>query len=300
MKRLFHLFPAILALTFVPQHSMAGDIRHTYAGDTTNSFYIDDHGGSVNNGGSDNSYYLSLHDINQSAFGTLLLYTDKGNGGVVDDGLVDEDFVTGSGIQLFDLSVLPGTSANGEIGLANDSPLTPVTFSGSQSGLKVEQVSYTSENPADQFVIVEYRVVNPTGATVQARLALSNDFDVDQKSSDTSTGFVNNGIPMVYQQEGLPIDPTFTTVGVGLIRGSLAQYRLENCSGPLGSCEIFGDDGDVIRKAFFEGVNGQVGDLTGGVSHQDFASTIAANLGSIPPGGARSVVFCFNAAKRRF
>ncbi len=294
MKRFRAILPLILFILLHPPEAIAEDIRHTFAGNDLNSFYIDDRGGSVNNGGSDNSYYLNLLDIDQSAFGTLFLYADDGNQITVDDGLVDEDFVNPSGISLFDLSVLPGTVSPGEIGLALATPLTPVSFSGSQSGLIVEQVSYTSDDPGARFILVEYRVVNPSSGNVQARIALSNDLDVDLKSDDAAVGYDDSNVPTVYQQEAAPLDPNHTTVGVSLLHGTLIQYRLEVCSGAFGPCEIFADDNDVIRKAFFQGANGQVGDLTGGVPNQDFAVTIAADLGSIPPGAGVSVVFCYN------
>ena len=277
--------------------AQAEDIRHTFAGDDRNSFYVDDAGGSINNGGNDLSYYLNLRDVDQSAIGTLFLYANDGMTTTIDNGYAEEDFTDGSGINIFPLAItLPGTSAPGWIGLADDSPLTPVSFLGSQSGLTVEQVTYTSNDPADQFVIVEYRVVNNSTGAVTARLALSNDFDVDLKSADARVGFDDGtGIPFVFQQEQPPLDPTFTTIGVGLIRGALAQYRLEVCSGAFGACEIL-DDSDAIRAGFFNGASGQIGDLTQGIPNQDFAVTIAADLGSIPPGKGRSAVFCYNAA----
>ncbi len=271
----------------------AGDIRHTFAGDPTNSFYTDDAGGSVNNGGSDLSYYLNLGDVDQSAIGTLFVYSNDGIAQRVDNGYTEQDFGGGSGIQLFELSALPLSGAAGEIGLADDSPLTPVSFVGGDTGLTVQQVTYTSDTPGDRFVIVEYRVVNNSTGAVAARIGLSNDFDVDLKSADARVGFDDStGIPMVFQQEAPPLDPTNTTVGVGLVRGALAQYRLETCEGAFGSCQIL-EDNDTVRVAFFNGVVGQVGDLTGGVPNQDFASTIAANLGSIPPGEGRGAVFCY-------
>ncbi|MDX1386492.1 MAG: hypothetical protein R3257_02805, partial [bacterium] len=296
IKKTLRLFSLLISTLLLPLSAQADDIRHTYAGDDLNSFYIDDRGGSVNNGGSDNSYFLNLLDIDQSAFGTLFLYADDSNETFVDDGLTDEDFINPSGINLYDLSVLPLSSAAGEIGLASDTPLTPVNFEASQSGLLVEQVSYTSDDPGDQFVIVEYRVLNPTSGDVDARIALSNDFDVDIKSDDATVGYDGSVVPTVYQQEAPPIDPNYTTVGVSIIRGTLAQYRLEVCSGAFGACEIFGDDGDVIREAFFGNASGQVGDLTQGVPNQDFAVTISAELGTIPPGGAATAVFCYNLA----
>ena len=294
MKHSIKALALIFVALFLNTSAHAGDIRHTYAGNPLNSFYIDDAGGSVNNGGSNNSYFLNLLDIDQSAFGTLLLYSDNGSQTKVDDGLIDEDFQNGNGIHLFPLSTLPMSSAPGEIGLADDSPLTPVTFEASQGGLIVEQVSYTSDNPADKFIIVEYRVTNPNNTPVTARIGLANDFDVDLKSDDAKVGFDNTVAPMVYQQEAPPIDPNHTTVGVSLTRGSLAQYRLEVCSGTFGPCQIFADDNDVIRKAFFQNASGQVGDLTGGVPNQDFAVTISAQLGTLAPGESASVVFCYN------
>jgi cysteine-rich repeat protein len=169
-----------------------------------------------------------------------------------------------------------------------------VTFDATQSGLIVEQVSYTSEDPADKFVIVEYRVTNPNQGNVSARIALSNDFDVDLKSDDATVGFDNAVAPMVFQQEAPPIDPNYTTVGVSLIRGTLAQYRLEVCSGTFGPCEIFANDNDLTRIAFFENVGGEVGDLTGGIPNQDFAVTLSAQLGTLGPGESATVVFCYN------
>jgi cysteine-rich repeat protein len=294
MRQSLKALVLIVAAFGLSSSAHASDIRHTYAGNPLNSFYIDDAGGSVHNGGSDNSYFLNLLDIDQSAFGTLFLYAKNGNQTTVDDGLVDQDFKNGSGIQIFPLSSLPMSSSPGEIGLASDSPLTPVTFDATQSGLIVEQVSYTSDNPADKFVIVEYRVTNPTKGSIDARIALSNDFDVDLKSDDAKAGFDNTVAPMVYQQETPPIDPNNTTVGVSLTRGSLAQYRLEVCNGAFGPCMIYADDNDLIRKSFFENVGDQVGDLTGGIPNQDFAVTISALLGPLAPGESASVVFCYN------
>lgn len=275
---------------------MGADIRHTMGGEPTNSFYVDDRGGSVNNGGNDNSYFLNLLDIDQSTFGTLLLYSNNGSQTAVDDGLVDEDFVNSSGINRYDLSTLPGTLSPGEIGLSSAAPLTPVFFEGGQSGLVVEQVSYTTANPGENFVILEFRVLNPTNGDVDAMLALANDFDVDLKSNDATAGYDNSIVPTVYQQESLPLDPTHTTVGVSILHGTEARYRLEVCGGPFGSCNIFADDNDLIRKAFFQGVAGQTGDLTQGAENQDFAVTIAADLGTIPAGEASDVVFCYTPA----
>ncbi len=292
MMRLITFLFFICCVFLLLTPARAADIRHSYGGDELNSFYIDDRGGSVDNGGSDLSYYLNLQDVDQSAFGTLLLFRDSGSQAVA-DGLVDQDFLNGSSIQLFDLaSTLPGTTRNGEIGVADDAPLTPVSFH--FGALTVEQVSYTSSTPGDHFVIVEYRVVNDGASTAGARLALSNDFDVDQKSIDAAVGFSGLGIPFVYQQEAPPLDPNYTTVAVGLIRGQLAQYRLESCDGALGACEIFADDADQTRLAFFNGVAGEIGDLTQGASDRDFAVTIAAQLGNIPPGEGRSAVFCYH------
>ena len=278
----------------------AADIRHTFAGDDRNSFYIDDAGGSVDNGGNDLSYYLNLRDVDQSAIGTLFLFADDGVAEpTVDNGFaghgVAGDFTGGSGIQLFELSSLPLTTAAGEVGLAGNAPPTPVSYQGDVSGLTVEQVSYTSDAAGDRFVIVEYRVINGSSGTVQARIGLSNDFDVDLKSADALVGYDASQLPTVFQQEQGPLDPSHTTVGVSLLRGALAQYRLESCSGAFGSCEIL-DGGDTVRSAFFQGASGQVGNLTAGVPDQDFAVTIAANLGSIPPGESRGAVFCYNAA----
>ncbi len=271
----------------------AGDIRHSFGGDPTNSFYTDDHGGSVNNGGNDYSYYLNLRDIDQSALGTLLLYSDDGSQTGVEDGLIDEDFVSGSGIFLRPLSILDA-SLDGEIGLGSNSLLLPVSFEGNDSGLIVEQVSYTSNNPGDEFVIVEYRVLNAGTGNVTVQLALSNDFDVDLKSADARVGFDNAFAPLVFQQEAPPIDPSYTTVGVSLIEGQLARYRLEACSGAFGNCAIFANDGDLVREAFFQNAAGQVGDLTQGVPDQDFAVTISANLGTLAPGEGSTAVFCYN------
>jgi len=282
-----------LALMLCAPLANAADIRHGYGGDPTNSFYIDDAGGSVDNGGNNNSYYLNLHDIDQSALGTLFLYSDGSGAPTVDDGLVDQDFENGGGIFIQPLSVLDA-GLDGEIGLGSSSLLLPVSFDAGASGLAVEQVSYTSNATGDEFVIVEYRVINTTGGTVAAQLALSNDFDVDLKSADAKVGFENTVAPLVYQQEAPPIDPNYTTVGVSLIEGVYARHRLESCSGAFGDCEIFADDGDVIRQAFFQDASGQVGDLTQGVPNQDFAVTISADLGSLAPGEAASVVFCYN------
>lgn len=292
--RVWQFLATILLTLSLSSPALADDIRHTYAGDDLNSFYMDDRGGSVNNDGSNNSYFLNLQDIDQSAFGTLLLYSDDGIAATVDDGFIDEDFINPSGILLYDLSVLPMTGLPGEIGLSGDTPVTPVFFEANQSGLLVEQVSYTSDDPADRFVIVEYRITNPTSGDVQARIGLSNDFDVDLKSDDARVGYEDVIAPMVFQQEQPPIDPNHTTVGVSLARGSLAQYRLEVCTGAFGFCEIFGDDGDLIRRAFFENASGQVGDLTGAVPNQDFAVTISADLGTLEPGEGETVVFCYN------
>jgi cysteine-rich repeat protein len=297
MKRWITFFPLVVYL-FQPLSASAADIRHTFGGSSLNSFYVDDRGGSVHNGGNNLSYYLNLNDVDESAFGTLLLYSHHGNETAVEDGLVDQDFVNGSGIGLFDLkTTIFGIGVDGEIGLADDSPLTPVSFDGNSSGLKVEQVTYTSATVGDRFIVMEYRVVNPTQNMVQVKLALANDFDVDQKSIDAKVGFSNSGIPFVYQQEAAPLDPNNTTVGVGLIDGTLAGYRLEVCSGPGGSCAIFANDGDLIRKAFFEGASGQTGDLTQGIPNQDFASTIAADLGTLAPGEGRTAVFCYHMAQ---
>ncbi|MFO1462877.1 MAG: DUF4215 domain-containing protein [bacterium] len=296
MKRTFIAFTCLALAGAAAPRAEAGDARHTFAGDDTNSFYIDDAGGSVNNGGHDLSYYLNLRDVDQSAFGTLFVYSNDGIAQRVDNGYAEQDFTNGSGIQLFNLSSLPFSSAAGEIGLADNSPLTPVSFDGGDTGLRVEQVSYTSDAPGDQFVIVEYRVVNHSTGAVTARIGLSNDFDVDLKSADARVGFdQSTGIPMVFQQEAPPLDPGNTTVAVGLIRGQLAQYRLEVCNGTFGPCQIL-EDTDSERINFFNGVAGHVGDLTGGIPNQDFASTIAANLGTIPPGEGRSAVFCYAAA----
>lgn len=291
MKRWIIGFLTFLSSIITLHSAVAGDIRHTYGGSDLNSFYIDNLGGSVNNGGSNNSYYLSLNDINQSAFGTLLLYRNNAGSVAIDDGLVDQDFAGLNTIQLFPLSTLD-PSLLGEIGLADDVPLTPVRFQG-LSGLRVEQVSYTSTAPGDDFVIVEYRVVNPGSQPVQVRLGLANDFDVDQKSVDNVVGYNNSILPTVYQQEGLPIDPTFTTVGVALMKGTEAQHRLEICGGTFGDCQIFADDTDVIRKAFFEGDVNQTGDLTAAATPRDYAVTIAADLGTLQPGQGTSAVFCY-------
>ncbi len=291
--KLFLTILAVLLYCTVPTKLRAEDVRHTFAGTDLNSFYIDDRGGSVNNGGSDNSYFLNLLDIDQSAFGTLLLYSQNGNQTQVEDGLMDEDFGENSGIELFDLSVLPNTNAAGEIGLSSADPLTPVHFQGNLSGLRVEQVSYTSANPEDGFALIEYRVINPTNQNIDVRLALSNDFDVDLKSADAAVGFDAAGVPTVWQQESLPLDPNHTTIGVSLLRGALAQYRLEVCSGAMGSCQIF-TGGDAIRGAYFQNTSGQVGDLTGQIPNQDFAVTLSAELGTLAPGASASAVFCYN------
>ncbi len=283
MKRQLVALSCLIAASSLCPAAHAADIRHTYAGDDTNSFYIDDAGGSVNNGGHDLSYYLNLRDVDQSAIGTLFVYSNDGIAQRVDNGYAEQDF-------------LPFSSATGEIGLADNSPLTPVSYDGSDTGLHVEQVSFTSDAPGDQFVIVEYRVVNNSTGAVTARIGLSNDFDVDLKSADAKIGYdESTGIPTVYQQEAPPLDPTNTTVSVGLIRGQLAQYRLETCTGSFGSCQIL-EDTDAERINYFNGVVGHVGDLTGGIPNQDFANTISANLGSIPPGEGRSAVFCYAAA----
>ena len=67
-------FLFVFLLTLIALPAKAGDIRHTFGDDPTNSFYVDDRGGSVNNGGSNNSYYLNLRDIDQSAYGLSLIH----------------------------------------------------------------------------------------------------------------------------------------------------------------------------------------------------------------------------------
>jgi len=295
MKRFsFLLWVGVLSVSIVVP-ARAGDIRHSFANDARNSFYIDDRGGSVQNGGNNLSYYLSYKDVNESAFGTFLLYSKIGSApSLVENGFDESfgagDFINPSGIFLRPLSFL-NSSFNGEIGLGSNSQLLPVAFEGAGSHLRVEQVSYTSAAPSDRWVIVEYRIVNTRTQPVQVKIGLANDFDVDQKSIDAAEGYTTTPSPMVYQQEGLPLDPNFTTVGVSLIEGTEAAHRMEICNGPLNSCAILANDSDASRKAFFEGL--QDGDLTGGVAPEDYAVTLAADLGTLQPGEAKVAVFIY-------
>ena len=126
MKRILLTFSCLALAGSLPS-AQAGDIRHSFAGDSRNSFYIDDAGGSTDNGGNDLSYFLNLRDVDQSAVGTLFLFADDGVAeATVDNGFaghgVAGDFGGGSGIQLFELNSLPLTSAAGEVGLANNAP----------------------------------------------------------------------------------------------------------------------------------------------------------------------------------
>ncbi|MFO1520208.1 MAG: DUF4215 domain-containing protein [bacterium] len=275
--------------------SRAADIRHTFANSSLNSFYIDDRGGSAVNGGAGLTYYLGYKDVDQSAYGTLLLYSKvSGSPAVIENGFDYSygpgDFSTPSGIFLRPLSAL-NVSLTGEIGLGSNSQLLPVTFQGTTSGLRVEQVSYTSAAPSDKWVIIEYRIFNPTAQAVMVKLGLANDFDVQQKSSDDLVGYAATPVPWVYQQQGLPSDPNFTTVGVTLAEGAEAQHRQEICNPASGSCAILANDGDLARKAFFQG--DQVGDLTGGVTPGDYAVSIAADLGVLQPGEGKTAVFIY-------
>ena len=80
MKRVLLVLLSLLSLTTVSSTSQAADLRHTLGGSSLNSFFTDDRGGSVNNGGSNLSYYFNLNDVDQSAFGTLFLYHPDGGG----------------------------------------------------------------------------------------------------------------------------------------------------------------------------------------------------------------------------
>lgn len=293
VKRIFSFFAFVFFCSSTFSHAFAADIRHTYGDNPLNSFYVDDRGGSVNNGGSNLSYYLNFEDVDQSARGTLLLYGNNANmGAQVDNGYTDEDFVSASGIDIYPLSNLLGASFVGEMGLASSAPLTPVTFSGSETGLQVEQITYTSHEAGNDFVILEYRVVNSAAQSIQARLGIANDFDIDLKDFDAEAAFGSNGgIPMVYQQEAPPNSSQFTTVGVALIAGTLAQHRIEECSGVFPYCSIFASES--TRLAFFEGNANEVGDLTQGGNNLDFAVTLAANLGNIASNRGSSAVFCY-------
>lgn len=296
MKR-FASFFAFLGCFFIFIASLsAADIRHTYSNNPLSSFYIDDRGGSINNGGSNLTYYINFEDVDQSSRGTLLLYGKNPTlPPQVDNGYLDDDFTSPSGIDIYPLSNLLGASFDGEIGLANNSPFTPVNFLGSKTGLKVEQISYTSHDPGNNFVILEYRVVNLGSQTVHAMLGISNDFDIDLKNIDANAGFSNTGgIPIVYQQDLPPNSPQFTTVGMALIAGNLIQHRIESCSGSFPYCSIFASDNDLTRIAFFEGNLNQVGDLTQGGHNLDFAVTIAADLGNISTNRGASAVFCYS------
>ena len=285
----------LFVFLFSTHHLFAEDVRHTFGDSPFNSFYIDNKGGSVNNGGSNLSYYINFHDVDQSSRGTLMLYGENSSiHSKVDNGYVDDDFTPTSTIQIYPLSNLLGSSFNGEIALSSNAPFTPVTYTGANTGLTVQQISYTSYDPAQNFAIIEYRIFNPGTQSVHAILGLSNDLDIDLKEVDASAGFTNiSGVPMVYQQDTPPNSPHYTTIGITLIEGGLSQYRIESCGGAFPYCSIFASDNDLIRTAFFENDPTQVGDLTHGGSNLDFATTIAADLGNIAPNQGTSAVFCY-------
>jgi len=294
VKRIFFT-AALLGSSILSTFISAQDIRHTYGDSAHNSFYIDNKGGSIQNGGHDLSYYLNFEEVDQSARGTLLLYGQSASlGARVDNGYLDDDFSPSTGIQIYPLSNLLGGSFDGEIGLASNAPFTPVGFSGTQTGLQVEQASYTSHEPGNPFVILEYRVINPGAQSSQVLLGIANDFDVDLKDKDASAGFsAANGIPLVYQQEAPPNSASYTTVGLALLAGSLEAYRIEECDLPFPYCAIFAADNDAVRLAFFTGDASQTNDLTQGGSSLDFATTLAADLGSLAPNRGANAVFCY-------
>lgn len=297
-KLLFFLGSGIIQFFSIILTLQGADVRHTYGDNPLNSFYVDDQGGSINNGGSNLSYFINFQDVDQSSRGTLLLYGSSTTlGSQVDNAYVDEDFDSSSGIDIYPLSNLLGASFDGEMGLAASAPLTPVSFEGENTALRVEQVTYTSHATGDNFVILEYRVLNLGSESVHTILGLANDFDIDLKDIDASAAFLNSGgIPKVYQQELPPNSSAFTTVGVALIAGTLAQHRIESCSGAFPYCSIFATDNDATRLAFFEGSSTQVGDLTNAASNLDFAVTLAADLGNIASNRGASAVFCYTVA----
>ncbi len=294
MKNLLSLVCTFLFLSS-SSLSQAADIRHTYGNSSQNSFYIDDKGGSVNNGGHNLSYYINFQEVDQSSRGTLLLYGNNATlGSKVDNGYVDDDFTQSSGIQSYPLSNLLGASFDGEIGLASNSPLSPVNFVGSQTGLRVFQVSYTSHEAGNNFIILEYRIFNPTTQSIHALIGLANDFDIDLKDLDALAAFTNsNSIPMVYQQDLPPNSPNNTVLGMALIGGTFSQFRIESCGAAFPYCPFFVSNNDATHIAFFEGLASQIGDLTSGASNLDFANVISADLGSIASERGVSAVFCY-------
>ncbi|MCB1214456.1 MAG: DUF4215 domain-containing protein [Deltaproteobacteria bacterium] len=287
LKRLFILS---LLLSFYTQALWADDAIHTFPlFDPLASFHVDDTGGSVDNGGDDLSYYLQL-PVDQSAFGTLAIYANQNGNATVDNGMDawdPSDFINGNGVDIFPLAVVPQSTVDGQVGLQGIGPLTPVTYLASQSGLEVSQVSYSRDDQA--WVVMEYRITNNTTEDQIVRVGLINDFDVDVKTVDWMTGY-EPSTQTVWQMEGLPLDPSFTTVGVSWLRGGNVLYRLETCT-DLFFCDILASDAE--RQAFFEQVPGEFGDLTGGLTYQDFAVSISADLGTLEVGDSETVVFCY-------
>lgn len=294
----------MLLLTLHLNNAHAANIRHTYSGDGTNgdpfnSFYLDERGGSAESNPAGLTYFMTHQEINQHGLGGgLVLFVDSAGSVSVEEGFPGSDFTAGSDIQVFDLSLLPLTSAAGEIGLDSILPVNPVFYTGNGSQLLIEQVSFTSYAPDANFVGIEYSVVNTTAAPVDVSLGLSNDFDAGLESDDFRAGVVGipaaaGQLPTVYVVEVPPYAPEVFMVGATIAGSDSASaiYRLEDCPGAYGACAIFGDDGDVVRNAFFQDAAAQ-GDLTGGVFERDYAVSLATGQETLAPGGRLTTVFC--------
>ncbi len=272
------------------QTSFADSIYQPFGGDSKQWLFIDDDGGSYGSGGGVGlSYYLNFNGVNQSARGTLMLYDGSG----VDDGVGDDDFAEGTGINLY---ILPKgeLSGIGFLGAASIDPLLPVSFTASNQNIKIEQYSYSSIYEGDDFIVLEYRVINQNNFSIPVKIAMAHDFDLDQKSKDYQAGFsAENGL--LYMQDAIPRDPDYTSVGLKVTAGTLDQFRINLVDEDLGPIMTsVGEDEE--RIAFFAGDTESVGDLSEGVLEKDYEISLSANLGELKPEQFQVVAFCLLAS----
>lgn len=282
VKKSFLIFP-ILFFILLNGFLHAEGIFQPFGSETGQWLFVDDDGGS--HGGVGLSYYLNFNGVNQSARGTLLLFDGVG----VDDGVGDDDFVNGSGIDLFDSSPL-GHSGIDYLGASSISPLTPVSYHPNNQNILVQQYSYSSDSPGDDFIILEYRITNQNNFNTSVKLALANDFDVDEKSIDEQAGF-DNTTKLVYVQDAPPRDQNFTAVGVALAAGLFDNFRI-NLVDAQGIPTMIAQGTDATRVEYFNGDTNQIGDLTQATQVDDFEVTLSTNLGTLAPNKGSTVAFC--------
>ncbi len=280
----FILMSLILAVFLLNvQHVSAAMVTLDIDG-VNGDFDVDD------NGGYDSANDLSWDGYGHTATTSLAVFDsinediDNVQSNIYKGGAVSEDAWANnqSGIMRYAAPVAGMPACVGDVAAApGGDPSVPVSFTGFNTGLDVEQFVYAGADAP--FAIHEYMITNNTGTNKNIKVAHFNDFDVASTNPNEEQGYdtPNKLVWEWDQRDGGYI------AGSALLRRDISNWFLELC------CTMtWGTYADQL--GFFTDDPAFNGAKVAGNS--DLEVDIATHVGTLAPGQSATVAFATAAA----